>query len=196
MMWQTQISPGRSRFEYWTRIHSAAFHALKTQNSRHEPAKCGYSLKAGSVVWCRNEFTNFYGTRARADVPIWTHRSRFASNRLNCVLYPLKKSGITWKMAQIEIFYIYLNRARNFIKAAEWDAKPGLDPRIRTHQKLRKMQNADKNRSGRDPDPRIKLNATQLGMDPDSWIRLCEFLCGPQIRIGSVCPVKISSSGS
>ncbi len=48
------------------------------------------------------------------------------------------------------------------------------------------MQNATDSGSGRGPDPRIIPNLMRMHVDPDSWIRIQEFLCGPQIRIGSV----------
>jgi hypothetical protein len=48
------------------------------------------------------------------------------------------------------------------------------------------MQNANNSGSGRGPDPRIVPKLMPMHMDPDSWFRIQEFLCGPQIRIGSV----------
>ncbi len=48
------------------------------------------------------------------------------------------------------------------------------------------MQNVNNSGSGRGPDPRIIPKLMRMHMDPDSWIRIQEFLCGPQIRIGSV----------
>ncbi len=48
------------------------------------------------------------------------------------------------------------------------------------------MQNATDPGSGRGPDPRIIPNLMRMHVDPDSWIWIQEFLCGPQIRIESV----------
>jgi hypothetical protein len=49
-----------------------------------------------------------------------------------------------------------------------------------------KMQDANNSGSGHGPDLRIIPNCMRMHLDPDSWIRIQEFLCGPQIRIGSV----------
>ena len=64
--------------------------------------------------------------------------------------------------------------------------KPGPDPWIRTRQKSSNTQNAYKSGYGCGPDPRIELKVMRIGPDSDSRIRIQEFLCGPQIRIGSV----------
>ena len=53
-------------------------------------------------------------------------------------------------------------------------------------KKLIEMQNANNSGSGRGPDLRIIPKLMRMHMDPDSWIRIQEFLCGLQIRIGSV----------
>jgi hypothetical protein len=48
-------------------------------------------LDARSVVRCRTGFAYSHGTGAKADVQIWTLRSRSASHLFNCVPYCLKK---------------------------------------------------------------------------------------------------------
>ncbi len=53
------------------------------------------------------------------------------------------------------------------------------------------MQNANNSGSGRGTDPRSIPKVMRMQMDSDSWIWIQDFLCGPQIRIGSV-----TSSGS
>ena len=53
-------------------------------------------------------------------------------------------------------------------------------------KKLIEMQNATDSGSGRGLDPRIIPKLMRMHMNPDSWIRIQEFLCGPQISIGSV----------
>ncbi len=53
-------------------------------------------------------------------------------------------------------------------------------------KKFIKTENANDSVSRRGPDPRITPNWIRMHLDPDSWIRIQEFLCGPQIRIGSV----------
>ncbi len=55
-------------------------------------------------------------------------------------------------------------------------------------KKNHRNANATDSGSGRGPDPRIIPNWMRMHLDPDSWIRIQEFLCGPQIRIGSVRP--------
>jgi hypothetical protein len=57
---------------------------------------------------------------------------------------------------------------------------------MRTRQKSIKTRNANIFGSGRDLDPRIGLKIMRMDPDSDSRIRIQEFLCGPQIRIGSV----------
>jgi hypothetical protein len=52
--------------------------------------------------------------------------------------------------------------------------------------KIHKTQNANIFGSGRDPDPRIGLKIMQMSPDSDPQIQIQEFLCGPQICIGSV----------
>ncbi len=53
-------------------------------------------------------------------------------------------------------------------------------------KKFIKTENANDSGSGRGPDPRIIPNYMRMQPDPDSLIRIREFLCGPQISIGSV----------
>ncbi len=56
----------------------------------------------------------------------------------------------------------------------------------RSVKNLSKPQYANDSGSKRGPDPRIIPNWMRMHLDPDSWIPIQEFLCGPQIRIGSV----------
>jgi hypothetical protein len=48
------------------------------------------------------------------------------------------------------------------------------------------MQNANNSGSGRGLNLRIIPIAMRMHMDSDSQVRIQEFLCGPQVRIGSV----------
>ncbi len=120
---------------------------------------------------------------------------RFASHPLNQVPYHSKKSRNSQKMR--ELLKNFIKPSKDFfIKAAEWDAKAGWNPRIQTRQMLQKMQMQIKTDLDMGLDPPIKKNATQMGTDPDSWITICKFFCRPQIRIGSVGTLRIPSFGS
>ena len=94
MIGWTRISPGRSGSEYWTQIRSfGSFLCAKNTKSgaRTGPARLAVPVfNAGSVVRCRTGFAYFYGTRAKADVRIQTHGSRFTSHLFNCIQYRLK----------------------------------------------------------------------------------------------------------
>ncbi len=150
------------------------------------PARnAGPVLKAGSVVWCCTGFAYFYDTRAKVDVWIWTPESRSTSHFFNCVPYRLKSPKVLKSPKMVWTFKYFIKTvARNLFRAAEWDAKLGPDPWIRTRQKSSNTQNAYK--SGCGPDPQIESKVMRIGPDSDSQIRIQEFLCWPQIRIGSV----------
>jgi hypothetical protein len=111
------------------------------------------------------------------------HGSGSASHLFNCIPYRfkspkvLKKSKFTQKMARILKYFIKTVQAI-FFKAAEWDTKPGPDLWTRSRQKSLKMWNAYKPGSGRGPDPKIETKVT--------GIQIHKFLCGPQIRTGSI----------
>jgi hypothetical protein len=79
-------------------------------------------------------------------------------------------------------FLLSKYHSKNFSKAVGWDANPDPDP----SKKVIKMQNANNSGSGRGPDPRIIPIAMRMHTDSDSRVRIQEFLCGSQIRNGSV----------
>ncbi len=58
-------------------------------------------------------------------------------------------------------------------------------------KKFIKTENANDSGSGRGPDLGIIPNWMRMHLDLDSWIRIQEFLCGPQIRIG--CTIRYGS---
>ncbi len=72
-------------------------------------------------------------------------------------------------------------RAKAKLKAAAYRTVRNADPDADAE-----MQNANNSGSGRGPDLRIVPKLMRMLVDPDSWIRIQEFLWGPQIRIGSV----------
>jgi hypothetical protein len=53
-------------------------------------------------------------------------------------------------------------------------------------KKVIEMQNANNSGSGHGPDQRIVPKAMQMHTESDCRVRIKEFLCGPQIRIGPV----------